>query len=534
VTNAQGCEASTTFNVTLHALPVVNLGPNLNLCGVNSQVLNAGNGGSSFLWSNGSTSQQITVTSSGNYSVTVTNANNCSASDAVQVNLNSLPIDALTDVTTCATTSVTLDAGNSGSTYLWSNGLTSRTIQPTSSGTYSVTVTTAQNCSSTFDAVVALVPTVSVSLGADTTLCTGNSVILDAGNPGLSYAWSNGATTRTITVDQAGLYSVTVSNGSCNATDAITIAVQAAPTDPLQDETRCVGIPITLDAVNPGCSYAWSTGSTAQTITVTTAASYTVTVTNAIGCSNTFDAVVQFVQPPVVQLGPDTTLCQGRALLLDAGNPGTNDTWSNGSTARTISVTQPGTYSVQVDNGHCQRMDAVVVNFNPSPAQMAARQFHTCLGEDEQFVRIDAGNPGSDFEWNTGEHSQVILAGAYGWYVVDVINQFDCAARDSAQVIEYCPSAIFIPNTFTPNSDGTNDIFIPVGKNIVKMHLWVFDRWGNQLFESDNPTMGWDGTYGGEVVKNDMYVWRLAYQFEEKDGTIGMEQEQMGHIQVLR
>lgn len=534
VTNAQGCEASTTFNVTLHALPVVNLGPNLNLCGVNSQVLNAGNGGSSFLWSNGSTSQQITVTSSGNYSVTVTNANNCSASDAVQVNLNSLPIDALTDVTTCATTSVTLDAGNSGSTYLWSNGLTSRTIQPTSSGTYSVTVTTAQNCSSTFDAVVALVPTVSVSLGADTTLCTGNSVILDAGNPGLSYAWSNGATTRTITVDQAGLYSVTVSNGSCNATDAITIAVQAAPTDPLQDETRCVGIPITLDAVNPGCSYAWSTGSTAQTITVTTAASYTVTVTNAIGCSNTFDAVVQFVQPPVVQLGPDTTLCQGRALLLDAGNPGTNYTWSNGSTARTISVTQPGTYSVQVDNGHCQRMDAVVVNFNPSPAQMAARQFHTCLGEDEQFVRIDAGNPGSDFEWNTGEHSQVILAGAYGWYVVDVINQFDCAARDSAQVIEYCPSAIFIPNTFTPNSDGTNDIFIPVGKNIVKMHLWVFDRWGNQLFESDNPTMGWDGTYGGEVVKNDMYVWRLAYQFEEKDGTIGMEQEQMGHIQVLR
>ena len=89
-------------------------------------------------------------------------------------------------------------------------------------------------------------------------------------------------------------------------------------------------------------------------------------------------------------------------------------------------------------------------------------------------------------------------------------------------------------DTFTPNSDGTNDIFIPVGKNIATMHLWVFDRWGNLMFESDDPTMGWDGTYGGAVVKNDMYVWRLAYKFQDKDGTIGMEQEQMGHIQVMR
>ncbi|MBL7953152.1 MAG: gliding motility-associated C-terminal domain-containing protein [Flavobacteriales bacterium] len=534
VTDAQGCEASTTFNVTLYALPVVNLGPDLNLCGATSQLLNAGNSGSSFLWNTNATSQQISVVTSGTYSVTVTNANNCSASDAVQVNLNSLPTDMLNDITTCATNGVTLDAGNIGSTYLWNTSAITRTIEPTASGTYSVTVTTPQNCSSTFDAVVSLVPTVSVSLGNDTTLCQGSTITLDAGNPGLTYAWSNGATTRTITTSEAGTYSVIVSNGACNASDAITLAVQAAPVNPLQDVTRCAGVAATLDAANPGCTYVWSTGSTAQSITTTSAGTYSVTVTNSIGCANTFAATVLFVQPPVVELGADTTLCQGRTLLLDAGNPGTSYTWSNGATARMVSITHPGTYSVQVDNGHCQRMDAVVVNFNPSPAQMATRQFHTCLGEDEQFVRIDAGNAGSQFEWNTGEHAQVILASAYGWYVVEVINQFDCAARDSAQVVEYCPSAIFIPNTFTPNGDGTNDIFIPVGKNIVAMHLWVFDRWGNQLFESDNPSMGWDGTYGGEVVKNDIYVWRLAYTFEEKDGTLGMEQEQMGHIQVLR
>lgn len=535
VTDAQGCEVSTTFNVTLHALPVVNLGPDLNLCGVSSQVLNAGNAGSSFLWSTGATSQQITVTTSGTYSVTVTNANSCSASDAINVALNGLPTDALNDVTTCATNSVTLDAMNIGSTYLWSNGANTRIIHPTTGGTYSVTVTTPQNCSATFDAVVNIVPTISVSLGADTTLCEGSALTLNAGNQGMTYAWSTGATSQTISVTQAGTYSVTVSNGSCNSSDAIIVNTQGVPVDVLQDVTQCVGQPITLDAGNTGCTYLWSTGSAAQTITVTTPGTLTVAVTNNVGCVRTFDASAQFVAPPSVQLGADTTLCSGRTLLLDAGNPGSTYTWSNGASTRTMPVTQPGTYSVQVSNGFCQRMDAITVAFNPSPVEMATRQFHTCLGEDQQYVRLDAGNPGSQFEWNTGEHAQVILAGAYGWYVVEVINQFDCAARDSAQVIEYCPSAIFIPNTFTPNGDGTNDIFIPVGKNIAAMHLYVFDRWGNLMFESDNPTMGWDGTFGGEIVRDDMYVWRLTYKFfEDKNGTIGMEQEQMGHIQVLR
>lgn len=535
VTNAQGCEASTTFQVTLHPMPVVDLGPDLDLCGVTSQVLNAGNSGSSFLWSTGSTSQQITATTGGGYSVTVTNASGCSASDAIHIALNNMPVDALDDVTTCASNSISLDAMNPGSTYLWSDGATTPTIEPTVSGTYSVTVTTAQNCSATFDAVVTVVPTLTVDLGSDTVLCQGNSIELDAGNPGMSYAWNSGSTTQTSIVSEAGTYSVVVSNGPCHASDAITITTQAAPVDVLQDATACIGQAITLDAGNPGCTYHWSTGATTPSITSSTAGTYTVTVTNPIGCMGTFDAMLHFVEPPNVQLGPDTTLCSGRTLVIDAGNPGSTYFWSTGATTRDISVTQPGMYSVQVNNGFCQRMDAITVAFNPSPAEMATHQFHTCLGEDQHFVRIDAGNPGSRFEWNTGEHAQVILAGAYGWYVVEVINQFDCAARDSAEVIEYCPSAIFIPNTFTPNGDGINDVFIPVGKNIAAMHLYVFDRWGNLMFESDDPTMGWDGTYGGSIVRDDMYVWRLRYKFfEDKNGTIGMEQEQMGHIQVLR
>lgn len=535
MTNAQGCEVSTIFNVTLHALPVVDLGPNLALCGVPQVALDAGNAGSSFAWNTSATSQQISVTASGTYSVQVTSPQGCIGSGSVSIALNAMPADLLNDVSSCITSPVTLNAGNTGSTYLWNTGATTQTIQPMASGTYTVAVTTAQNCSATFDAVVDLLPMVTVDLGPDVTICAGTNTTLDAGNPGATYTWSNGALSQTITTTSGGTYTVTVSNGACQATDSKTVTVQALPIDVLQDEARCIGESVVLDAGNDGATYAWNNGATTRSITTQTAGTFSVTITDAAGCSATYDANVQFVAPPAVNLGVDTTLCDGQVLLLDAQNPGSTYTWSTSATTRTIPVSRPGTYSVQVSNGLCQRSDAITVQFNPSPVQMATRQFHTCLGEDEQYVRIDAGNPGSRYDWNTGEQSRVILAGAYGWYVVEVINQFDCAALDSAQVIEYCPSAIFIPNTFTPNGDGINDIFIPVGKNIATMHLYVFDRWGNQLFESDNPTMGWDGTYGGSVVKNDIYVWRLAYKFfEDKNGTIGMEQEQMGHIQVVR
>jgi gliding motility-associated-like protein len=188
-----------------------------------------------------------------------------------------------------------------------------------------------------------------------------------------------------------------------------------------------------------------------------------------------------------------------------------------------------------VTNSHCQRSDAIDVLFNPSPARMATRQYFTCLEEAPGSVLLDAGNPGSEFLWSTGDSVQTITAEGYGWFAVDIRNAYDCSIRDSVLVSEYCPSAIYLPNTFTPNGDGLNDVFIPVGKNIATMQLLIFDRWGAVLFESNDPTIGWDGTYRNEVVKNDVYMWRLVYRFQEDvAGDLGMEQELMGHIQVLR
>ncbi|MCC6937580.1 MAG: gliding motility-associated C-terminal domain-containing protein [Flavobacteriales bacterium] len=535
ITDAQGCQAISTFNVTLNPLPVVNLGPDLFLCGVSSQLLNAGNAGSTFLWNTNAATQTINATTSGTYSVTVTNANNCSASDAMNIQFNAMPVDVLQDVSACISSPPMLNAGNTGSTFLWNGGATTQSITPSASGTYSVTVTTPQQCSATFDAIVTLAPVVTVSLGNDTSICQGQSILLDAGTPGASHLWSTGATTQSIPASASGTYSVTVSNASCSATDAISISVNNAPGDVLANSTQCIGGSVTLDAGNVGSTYLWSTSATGQSISVSTSATYSVTVTNSTGCAATFDSDVLFIPPPTVFLGADTILCEGQHLVLDAGNQGSTYAWSNGSTSRTIAVQRSGIYSVNVNNGYCSRNDAISVHFNPSPQRMAVREFHACLDDDPRYVVIDAGNPGARFDWSTGESTPMIMAGAYGWYYVHIMNAYDCSGMDSARVIEHCPATIFIPNTFTPNGDGVNDYFMPVGKSIASVHLMVFDRWGEMLFETRDLESGWDGTYRGEFVKNDMYVWHMTYTFfTDKDGGTGFEQRQMGNVQVLR
>lgn len=535
ITDSNGCQGITTFNVTLYPMPSVELGPAVSLCGASAHTLQANNPGNTVLWSTGATGQQISVTSSGTYGVTVTTPNGCIATDNVQVTFNALPTDVLQDQSACITSPPQLNAGNAGSTYLWNTGATSQSITPTASGVYSVTVTTSAGCSAEFDAEVTLAPEVSVTLPSDTSICPGTTIILDAGNDPGSILWSNGATTPTIPVQNGGTYSVTVSNGLCSASAAMTVALLESPTNNLADATSCSDTPVQLDAGNPGSTFLWSTGASTQNLTVTTSGVYSVSVTQANGCTAVFEASVDLVDPPVVALGMDTVLCEGQVLLLDAGNPGSAYAWNTGATSRRIDVREPGNYSVSVANSHCTRSDDITVLFNPSPARMATRQHFVCLDEDPRMVHLDAGNPGAEFLWSTDGRTQIISAYAYGWYSVDITNVFACSIRDSVLVSEYCTSTIYVPNTFTPNGDGLNDVFIPVGKNIAAMQLLIFDRWGTLLFESNDPAMGWDGTYRNEVVKNDMYMWRLVYRFtEDEHGALGPEQELMGHIQVLR
>jgi hypothetical protein len=301
--SAAGCASSrTAVTVTVNPLPIVALGTDITQCG-GSVTLDAGNTALDHFWSDASTGQTLTVTTSGTYSVTVTDlATTCSATDAIVVTINTIPTVALgTDITQCGG-SATLDAGNAGLDHLWSDASTGQTLTVTASGTYSVTVTDlATSCSAT-DAIVVTINTIpTVALGTDITQC-GGSVTLDAGNAGLDHVWSDASTGQTLTVTASGTYSVTVTDlaTSCSATDAIDVTINTIPTVSLTSFATSVcdnGGPVTLSGGSPAGGVYSGTGVTGSVFdpAVSGAGMFLITYTITDGttsCSNTDTASI--------------------------------------------------------------------------------------------------------------------------------------------------------------------------------------------------------------------------------------------------
>ena len=325
---------------TVNALPTPSISGTLAFCAGSSTTLDAGSY-SGYLWSTGATTQTISVSSAGSYTVTVTNANACSAiSAAVTTVVNALPTPSISGTLAfCAGSSTTLDAG-SYSGYLWSTGATTQTISVSSAGNYTVTVTNANGCSATSAAVTTVVnalPTPSIS--GTLAFCAGSSTTLDAGSYS-GYLWSTGATTQTISVSSAGSYTVTVTNANgCSAASAqVVTVVKALPTPSISGTLAFyAGSSTTLDAGSYS-SYLWSTGATTQTISVSVAGSYTVTVTNASGCSATSAAVTTVVNAlpaPTISSFTPTSAATGISVTITGANLNGATAVSFGGTAAT-------------------------------------------------------------------------------------------------------------------------------------------------------------------------------------------------------
>jgi hypothetical protein len=317
INTADGCTATTsfTFNTPQNSLSLTLPG---SVSGCNAATINAGAGYASYQWSNGATTSSINVTQSGTYTVTVTDANGCSgtAQSYANVGVGNIPQPNLgNDVSTCSN-SYTLNAGAGYSSYQWSTGATWQSITATQSGTYTVTVTDASGCTATDAVYVSLGSNINLNLGNDVSTCS-NSYSINAGAGYSSYQWSTGATTAAITVTQSGNYSVTVTNASgCTATDIVYVGLGSGGTNlNLGNDTSTCANSYTINA-GAANGYQWSTGANSSAITVTQSGTYTVTVTYSGGCTAT-DAinVTLGTGGANVSLGNDVNTCNSNYTL---------------------------------------------------------------------------------------------------------------------------------------------------------------------------------------------------------------------------
>lgn len=279
--------------------PTLNVTGSLAVCEGVSQVLTAPSGFSSYTWSNGLTNQQITVNTTGTYSVVVNNGI-CSSppSDAFNFTVNSKPtkptISGTGGGSLCGSGSVTLSAPAGSSGYTWSSGETTQNITVTSTGNYSVIVTNAAGCQSIASDVFTVTnanPTKpSITITGSTSLCDGSTVQLSAPSGFGSYAWSNGQTSQNITVSAAGTYTVIVSNGSCSSisSDPVSVSSSSTPSKPAitvnGNTSLCNGAFAVLSAPTGFSNYVWSNGETTRQIVVTNAGNYSVQTGNLSNC----------------------------------------------------------------------------------------------------------------------------------------------------------------------------------------------------------------------------------------------------------
>jgi gliding motility-associated-like protein len=480
--------------------------------------------------------------STATYTVTVGDGVGCAALDVIVVTVAFPQLITLTDSSLCAGDSAVLDPGFPGAPRLWSTGATSQSITVNSAGTYTCTLTdVSAACSVDAVTTITVDPLPPVDLGPDSSLCIGQQYTLDAGNPGSAILWSTGAVSQSITTGQPGMYSVSVTDQEgCIGRDSVLVTFDPLPVIDLHDTTVCVSETVTLDAGNAGSSYLWSpTGETTQAIDVLAASgTYTVVVTTPTYCVDSAQAALLFIPFPVVDLGPDTALCHLDSLTLDADCGNCGFLWNTGATGRWLTVTTTDNYRVEAFNGYCTSYDTVQVIFNPLPNELPVHAISACFDYPPNQIVLDAGNAGCSFLWHPGgETSGMIPVSQYGLYTVDITTPENCTITQDVVVNEYCKSSLFMPNAFTPNGDGRNDIFGPAGTNLADLELYIFDRWGEVIHHGLDAEAWWDGTTsGGTPCQLGVYTWKLTYRFfEDADHTVkGAEQEAVGHITLLR
>jgi hypothetical protein len=479
VTDIATCTAvSQPITLTQPAVLTTNISSNAQPCVASTATLtanvNGGTSGYSYLWSNGATTSAITV-GVGTYTVTVTDSRGCTAvSSPSTISTGTPPSVSITPGSILcaggtATLGTSVTGGTSGFSFAWSNSGSGASITA-GAGTYTVTVTDAVGCTGISQPVTLTQPTaISSNASAGTILCNGGTTVLSAsasgGTGSLQYLWSNGGTASTTTV-QAGTYTLTITDANgCTSSPAPTTVAQPAVINPVISGSNilCNGGNSTLSANITGgtgaYNYNWSNGGSAAT-TVVAPGTYTLTVTDANGCTATSNTVtVTSPAPLVCTVTNGNIACNGGMATISTSTTGGVGSylyqWSNGATTSSIQVSS-GSYTVTVtDANGCTTVAGPTTVSQPATVSASiAPATILCNGGTVTLNASATGGTGAfSFAWSIGGSGSTLTVGA-GTYTVLATDANGCTGT-SAPITLTEPTAISATVNSTPASSAT-------------------------------------------------------------------------------
>ncbi|MCR9172362.1 MAG: PKD domain-containing protein [bacterium] len=550
-TDANGCVNTDQVDVTVNPLPTVEAGPNQTVCeGV--QVTLSGSGAQTYAWDNGITNGVAFTPAVGTttYTVTGTDGNGCVNNDQVDVTVNPLPIvDAGPNQTVCDGEQVTLN-GSGASSYAWDNGITDGAAFTPSLGTttYTVTGTDANGCVNTDQVDVNVNPLPVVSAGPNQEVCEGEQVTLN-GSGALTYVWDNGVINGVAFTPSVGTTTYTVTGtdaNACSNNDQVDVLVNPLPIVAAgEDFYSCDGEEITLNAVGSP-NLVWGGGIIDGVPFVPTGTqAYVVYDTLATGCTAN-DTIVVYINPNPVVTAPDAEICPGDGVTLNGAGALTY-VWDNGVTDGVeFYPTSTTEYIVEGTDGNgCSDVDTSLVRVMESPnaSFQILDMSLTTLDPTTGFANQSVG--AVSYEWNFGDGSNISTEfepthtfptdepGEYE-IVLTAYSAEGCPDQAVKYIHVFSDYTVYVPNAFTPDGNGANEIFKPVmdGFDPNDYELLIFNRWGDIIFESHNLEVGWDGTFARQdyEVQDGVYTWKITAGLENGNDTKIF----VGHVTLLK
>lgn len=580
VTDGTGCSTSQTFTISSSVGPNTTYTATPILCngGSSTATLNVSGGTLPYTYGWSTIPPQTGPSASltaGTYTVVVADANGCSQTTTLAITQPaSLALTFTSANPSCNSSNGSASVNASGGTvpyaYLWSTAAVSSAVSNLAPGSYSVAVTDANGCTASISFSIAAPAPMAAAPTATPVLCFGGnsgsaSANASGGNTPYTYAWTPAGGAGAVALNLvAGTYTCFISDASgCTQTGTCTVTQPAAAlttSASVVNNVSCFagsdGSVTTSPSGGTGAyTYVWTPSSqNTQTATGLSMGNYSALVTDANGCTVTQS--VSITEPAIISLPSSATLAScgmadGSATVTPSGGVAPYTylwlTIPVVQSTPTASNLLTGTYSVIVTdaNGCFQSQTVVVPGLFPPIADFYFSPEIVYL-MDPLVTFTDAsggtitswhwifGDPSSGASDSSNAQNPAHVYSDTGTYCITlaIMNVGGACGDTITKCFKVEPqSTFYVPNSFTPNKDGKNEIFYAYGTYIGEFHMYIFDRWGNLIFESNDLYKGWDGSVRnkGDAVQEDVYVWKVKY-FD----MTGAEFNQVGHVTIVK
>ncbi len=571
-----GCSDSNTVAITVNATPTLSvMAGSPTICFGASGTTITASGATTYSWSPGtglsSTTDSIVNANAGStqtYTVTGTSSLGCPSSSTVTIAVDQPKVTAsASSPSICFGSTGTSINASGASNYIWTPAVglsattgSSVTANPDSSLSYKVVGVDALGCADSANVAITVnsLPVITVSAN-DTSLCTGNSAIITAGGAN-NYTWlpvtglvpSTGAV---VTATPSGTVTYTVTGTSaagCSSSAPITITVNSSPVISILlsgGSVLCPGQSVTMTA-SGAAVYTWSpstglsttTGASVSATPPTSPMTYKVVGVNG-ACSDSATQTLT-LYPALTATSSTDTICASRnttvSVTASGGNPGYTYAWTppvgTGSGPYVVNPGTTTTYSCIVTDGcGSTATGSALVYTKPSPKSIFFPTPDTIAGG--QYVSfVDSSTNATSWYWTFGDGGNSTTVYplyqylATGKYLVTLVTSNGFGCWDTASDTVYVTEGIFIPNVFTPNNDGQNDVFHVKAGGMKEYHIEIFNRWGEKVFQADSPEIDWDGRSMTGVQESDGDYYYIIRASDYK----GKPFNQNGYVQLIR